>query len=355
MKFSEVEVVTRAIKYLAKDGEILEFSNKFNIKGAVENWLNDFTSHMQKELQMVLEIAVQSGAHWDGPDDKSRHEWIFDHCAQMSVVTTLLYWTEETESALEDYEGGTEDAVKKYKALCDERLNNLIRLVQGKLGKSDRKKIITVITMDVHSRDVVARLVKEKTEGPYSFAWQQQLRQYWISDTRDVHLRICDYRTIFGYEATGNSGRLVITPLTDRCYITLATALRLMLGGAPAGPAGTGKTETVKDMSRCIALPIYVFNCSPQMNYQSLANIFKGLSQTGGWGCFDEFNRISISVLSVVATQVGMILDAIHLYAIPASGKKYQHLPKGHLLIALESSIWQRLCRWFHRLEFLLP
>ena len=52
--------------------------------------------------------------------------------------------------------------MKKYKALCDERLNNLIRLVQGKLGKSDRKKIITVITMDVHSRDVVARLVKEK-------------------------------------------------------------------------------------------------------------------------------------------------------------------------------------------------
>ena len=113
--------------------------------------------------------------------------------------------------------------------------------------------------MDVHSRDVVARLVKEKQKVRIHLHGSNNCVQYWISDTRDVHLRICDYRTIFGYEATGNSGRLVITPLTDRCYITLATALRLMLGGAPAGPAGTGKTETVKDMS-VVLLYLYTFS-----------------------------------------------------------------------------------------------
>ena len=328
LTFTEGSNGTVTNSMVAKDGETVEFNVPFRITGAVEAWLNAFTLHMKSELRHSLNMAMQDAAQWS--TEKPRDKWLYNYPAQVTVAACQIYWTEEGESALEDFENGNPDAVKQYLQVCNKRLESLIKLVQGKLGRGDRKKIITLITMDVHARDIIQRLVDERVKGPMSFAWQQQMRLYWDPSTKDISCRVVDFSTLYSYEAIGNTGRLVITPLTDRCYITLCTALRLMLSGAPAGPAGTGKTETVKDLSRCLGLPVYVFNCSDQMTYKSLADTFKGLAQSGAWGCFDEFNRIALEVLSIVATQVQTLQEAIQLLALPSNRpEEYQDAPPG--------------------------
>ncbi|MED6290068.1 Dynein heavy chain 11, axonemal, partial [Characodon lateralis] len=294
-----------ALGMYSKEREYVHFQTDCFCYGPVEEWLTRLEESMRKCIRGHLSEAVSVY------EDRPRDQWILEFPAQVALTGSQIWWSNDMELVFRRVEEGYELALKDYNKKQVSQLNLLIEMLLGELSPGDRQKIMTVCTVDVHARDVVASLVAQKVSNSQAFQWLSQLRHCWNEELQQCYVNICDAQFLYSYEYVGNTSRLVITPLTDRCYITLTQSLHLTMGGAPAGPAGTGKTETTKDLGRAMGFMVYIFNCSEQMDYKSIGNIYKGLAQTGAWGCFDEFNRIPVDVLSVVAVQVKTIQDAI--------------------------------------------
>jgi dynein heavy chain 1 len=171
-----------------------------------------------------------------------------------------------------------------------------------------RRKCEHLITELVHQRDVIRSLLKNDVRDVASFDWLYHMRFY-LDDTLQV--KMADAVFPYGFEYLGVPDRLVQTPLTDKCYLTLTQALANQLGGSPFGPAGTGKTESVKALGVALGRFVLVFCCDETFDFQAMGRIFVGLCQVGAWGCFDEFNRLEERILSAVSQQVQSIQQSL--------------------------------------------
>ena len=288
---------------LSPEGERVPLQKMVKARGNVETWLGHVEESMMTSLRKLTKASIGDF------ESRPRHEWVTCHASQVILTVAQIMWCRDLTECftLEDDVLGE---VKGAEERCFQNLNKLAGLVRGELPKLTRSIITALITLDVHARDIVTNMVQNEVISINDFEWQKNLRYYWDQDIDNCIVLMSNSRYIYGYEYLGACPRLVITPLTDRCYLCLMGALQLDLGGAPAGPAGTGKTETVKDLAKALAKQCVVFNCSEGLDFKMMGRFFSGLAQSGAWCCFDEFNRIDIEVLSVIAQQLLTIRNA---------------------------------------------
>ncbi|KAH8395340.1 hypothetical protein KR222_010165 [Zaprionus bogoriensis] len=308
----EFDAAKNVLAMFSSDKERIEFIEQISTAaagGSVEKWLIGVEDEMLKAVRNENELSFN---HY--PTVK-RNEWVI-HWPQMTVLAvSQVYWSSRMHSCLRRSYGGNQTVMNHFFSELTKELNDIVNLVRSPvISNLNRITIKSLIVIDVHAKDVTEELIRLKISSEFDFQWLAQMRYYWEDSTMLV--RIINATVPFANEYLGNSDRLVITPLTDRCYRTLVGAYQLHLNGAPEGPAGTGKTETTKDLAKALAVQCKVFNCSDGLDYKAMGKFFKGLASCGAWACFDEFNRIELEVLSVVAQQILLIIQAVRANAV---------------------------------------
>ena len=273
--FEEDLTVTAMI---SAEGEQVQLRNTFNPSSAggnVERWLIDLEASMRDSVKHVTKQSFDAYATTD------RNKWVIEWPGQVVICVDSLYWTDETEEAISD------GKLPEYALKCTAQLKDIVDKVRGKLTKLERKTLSSLIVIDVHARDVIARLADLNIIAVSDFEWQSQLRYEW--DGSDVLVRMINAQLYYGYEYLGLPSRLVITPLTDRCYRTLMGALHLDLFDWMVDPCirfvrrnckevvGTADINLVQSTMRLISsllLKMLQENPKAEMTQEILESIF---------------------------------------------------------------------------------
>ncbi|MFT7803200.1 cytoplasmic dynein 2 heavy chain 1 [Arapaima gigas] len=284
------------------EGEEVPLRNMVRISNAVEVWLSDLSSEMKETLRHLLCECVAAGKK--GAVDPSLYP------SQILCLAEQIQFTEDVESAI------MKQNLQQLEIELMAKLEHYTTLDTSseEPGSTDfsvlQLKLKALILDVIHNLDVVRHLQEAQVRSVDSWAWRKQLRFYLRQDGR-CHIQMVDANFQYTYEYQGNTAKLVHTPLTDKCYLTLTQAMKMGLGGNPYGPAGTGKTESVKALGSLFGRQVLVFNCDEGIDVKSMGRIFVGLVKCGAWGCFDEFNRLEEAVLSAVSMQIQAIQNSL--------------------------------------------
>ncbi|XP_075905861.1 cytoplasmic dynein 2 heavy chain 1 [Nelusetta ayraudi] len=310
------------------EGEVVPLRNLVRISSLVEVWLSELSAEMKETLKQLLYECLSAGRK--GGVDPSRYP------SQILCLAEQIQFTEDVERALK------EQNMQQLAMELNAKLEHYTTVDTSAKDPTDTEsgvlqlKLKALILDVIHNIGVVKQLHQAGVTGADAWAWKKQLRFYMRAD-RCCVIHMVDAQFSYTYEYQGNAAKLVHTPLTDKCYLTLTQAMKMGLGGNPYGPAGTGKTESVKALGGLFGRQVLVFNCDEGIDVKSMGRIFVGLVKCGAWGCFDEFNRLEEAVLSAVSMQIQAIQDSLkhHTNTCDLLGKEVDLDPNSGVFITM--------------------
>lgn len=189
-------------------------------RGQVEKWLLELEVDMKKSVHKMVEGA------YDAYLNSVRHEWVLKWPGQTVQCISQTFWTEQITECFS--KENPNQALGDYMEKSVEQISHIVSLVRGSLLPQNRITLGALVVLDVHGRDVLLELIEKNVGNENDFIWLSQFRYYWKN--KKLATRMINSTLMYGYEYLGNTSRLVITPLTDRCFRTLFGALHLHLG-----------------------------------------------------------------------------------------------------------------------------
>lgn len=334
-----------AVAVMSEQGEILELTTKVALVTGVDSWLAELSKSINESLHFCVVDCVQ-----DIESGQSIEEWISKYPSQVCRLGLLYIWTKECETGIGDIRidrKALPNTSRRFWSLIS-KLPNLLSKGYWKhtdtpMTTCQKLRLESLVSQGMYLRDVLDDLNRRKLRDVLDFEWKRNIRFYGsdnnrapartlpsvipsfervavrppssepkISTGQQINDELCihmlDSQLAYGNEFYGCDVSLALTPMTERCFLTLTQAVWNFYGGSLVGPSGTGKTETIKGLALLFGRYLVSLSCCPRMSSSAVAKFIVGLAEEGCWGLLDEFHRVNAECLSVMVFEIQAVL-----------------------------------------------
>eukprot|EP00795_Rhopilema_esculentum_P017364 gene17364-8957_t len=299
-------------------GEKINLDVQVRLENGVECWLKSLLSQTKSTLKNLMQqcrVDIENGM--------SIEDWTFKYPSQVVLINLFHIWTLECESGISEIRVERKAlaiALRRYTTL----FNKIPQIIaRGAWRNSDvalsavhQSRLESLISVGLYLRDILEDLGRRKLREASDFEWQRNLRFYFEnseneSDELSLALHVLNTKFDYGYEFTNCKFPIIMTSLTERCFVSLTQAVSSNFGGCLQGPASTGKTQTIKGFAHLLGRFLISISCLKDFEVNSIGRIFTGVAQEAAWCLFDEFQQASSITVSVITYYAQHILNAI--------------------------------------------
>ncbi|CAG4940523.1 unnamed protein product [Colias eurytheme] len=275
--------------------ETFQLNHPVDIDCPVEVWLKNLENEIRSSLKDLTIKCISTNSIRDNDP--------FSLPTQIMCLAQNIRFTEQAEKAITN---------KELRSLKDNIEKQNVNYASAEVeDEAEKYKKQALILQCAYYKTVVDTLLENNVVSTTDWLWQKQLRFYLIN-SKEVVARMGLAEISYSYEYLGTqTGQFVRTELAEECFLILTQSLHFGFIGNPFGPAGTGKTESVKALGGLFGRLVLIFNCDEALDGECMGRLLTGLALSGAWGCFDEFNRLSSETLATVSHQFSSLLTAM--------------------------------------------
>jgi energy-coupling factor transporter ATP-binding protein EcfA2 len=196
------------------------------------------------------------------------------------------------------------DKIIDIKIESKERKKNLIKLILDKTtSKLDRRILINQVALENYFNEIIKNLIREDCNSITDFNWLKILQMKIDSDQLFIKI-FSSVNFEYGYEYVGLQNNFVVTPQTEKTYLTIGNCFSLRKPFFMYGLPDSGKKETLHTLSRTFGKSMTIFTCSEQFDVSSFNKLLYGSIKNGSWILLDRVDLVTREMMSVVSQHI---------------------------------------------------